>query len=287
MNKIYEKFAEKLFLLSAILSISVTILIFGFMLILGLPFIREGNFFILFTQPWSPHQGLYGIYPMIIGTMSVSLLSIAFALPLSLGCASLISVLGPKGFSRFFRKVVQFMTGVPTVIYGFIGIFLLVPIIREIFQGGSGMCILSASLMLTVLVSPTMILFFIDSFDQVPKTYINAIDALGGSKVQKLLHVMLPNAWRGILAGLILGLGRAFGDTLIALMIAGNAIKTPGSILDSARTLTAHIALVIASDYESMEFKSIYACGISLYIFTTITVLGVRFFRAGPKKVTK
>lgn len=284
MNKIYEKFAEKLLLLSAIVSISLTILIFGFMLILGLPLMTEGNFFNLFTQPWSPHQGLYGIYPMIIGTIAISFLSIVFAFPLSLGCASLISLLGPRWFSKFFRKIIQFMTGIPTVIYGFIGIFLLVPIVREIFQGGSGMCILSASLMLTILVSPTMILFFVDSFDQVPKTYIHAIDALGGSKVQKLLHVIFPHAWRGILAGLTLGLGRAFGDTLISLMIAGNAIQTPDSVLDSARTLTAHIALVIASDYESMEFRSIYACGITLYIFTTITVLGVRFLRQAPKE---
>ena len=276
MNKVCETIAEKLFLLSAVVSVSVTVLIFGFMFILGLPLIEGGHFFDLMTRPWAPYHGLYGIYPMIVGTLAIALLSVIFAFPLSLGCASLISVLGSRGFSRFFRRVVQIMTGVPTVIYGFVGVLLLVPVIRELFQRGSGMCILSASLMLAVLVSPTMILFFSDSFDLVPKSYRDAVDSLGGSDVQKFLYVILPCAWKGVLTGLILGLGRALGDTLIALMIAGNAIHVPGSLLDSARTLTSHIALVIAADYDSLEFKSIFACGVTLYVFTTLIVLGVR-----------
>lgn len=276
MNKVCETIAEKLFLLSAVVSVSVTVLIFGFMFILGLPLIEGGHFFDLMTQPWSPYHGSYGIYPMIVGTLAIALLSVIFAFPLSLGCASLISVLGSRGFSRFLRRVVQVMTGVPTVIYGFVGVLLLVPVIRELFQRGSGMCILSASLMLAVLVSPTMILFFSDSFDRVPKSYRDAVDSLGGSDVQRFLYVILPCAWKGVLTGLILGLGRALGDTLIALMIAGNAIHVPGSLLDSARTLTSHIALVIAADYDSLEFKSIFACGMTLYVFTTLIVLGVR-----------
>lgn len=276
MNKACETIAEKLFLLSASVSVSVTVLIFGFMFVLGLPLIEGGHFFDLMTQPWAPYHDSYGIYPMIVGTLAIALLSVAFAFPLSLGCASLISVLGSRGFSRFFRRVVQIMTGVPTVIYGFVGVLLLVPVIRELFQRGSGMCILSASLMLAVLVSPTMILFFSDSFDRVPKSYRDAVDSLGGSDVQRFLYVILPCAWKGVLTGLILGLGRALGDTLIALMIAGNAIHVPGSLLDSARTLTSHIALVIAADYDSMEFKSIFACGVTLYVFTTLIVLGVR-----------
>ncbi|MBW1741498.1 MAG: phosphate ABC transporter permease subunit PstC [Deltaproteobacteria bacterium] len=276
MIKVYETIAEKLFLLSAIVSVSITILIFGFMLILGLPLMKGGHFFDLLTQPWAPYHGSYGIYPMIVGTLTIAFLSVVMAFPLSLGCACLISALGSKRFSRFLRRVVQLMTGIPTVIYGFVGIFLLVPMIRELFQRGSGMCILSASLMLAVLISPTMILFFSDSFDHVPKSYLNAVDSLGGSQVQKFLYVILPCAGKGVLTGLILGLGRALGDTLIALMIAGNAIQVPGSLLDSARTLTSHIALVIAADYESLEFRSIFACGMSLYVFTTLAVLGVR-----------
>jgi phosphate transport system permease protein len=221
---------------------------------------------------------------MVLGTLGMAFLGVLFGFPLSLGCASLISVLGPRLVSRFLKRVVQLMTGVPTVIYGFVGIFLLVPFIRELFQTGSGMCVLSASLMLAVLVSPTMILFFSDSFDQVPTSYLNAVDSLGGSGVQKFLYVVLPCAWRGVLTGLVLGIGRALGDTLIALMIAGNAVQVPGSVLDSARALTSHIALVIAADYESFEFKSIFACGIVLYLFTTVVVIGIRAFGTANRK---
>lgn len=273
-----ETVAEKLFLVSAVASVLITVFIFGFMLILGFPLIREGQFLNLLTQPWSPHHGSYGILSMIAGTLAIAFLSLIFAFPLSLGCAAFISVLGPAVFARFLRKAVRLMTGVPTVIYGFVGVFLLVPFIRELFHSGSGMCILSASLMLAVLVSPTMILFFSDSFDKVPQSYLNAVDALGGTNVQKLFCVILPWSGKGIFTGLILGLGRAFGDTLIALMISGNAVQFPGSVLDSARTLTSHIALVIAADYESLKFKSIFTCGITLYIFTMLIVLAVRFF---------
>jgi len=277
MINIPEKAAEKLFLLPTVISIAITIGIFGFMLLLGLPLIiRGGHFFNLLAQSWAPGSGLYGIYPMIVGSLSIASLSLVFAFPLSLGCSVLISVVGHEVFGRFLRGVVQLMTGIPTVIYGFVGVFLLVPRIREIFQRGSGMCILSASLMLAVLISPTMILFFTDSFDHVPKSYGQAAEALGASKGQKFLYVTLPCAWRGVLTGLILAGGRALGDTLIALMLAGNAIQIPGSVLDSARTLTSHIALVFAADYESLEFKSIFACGMSLYLLATLLVLGAR-----------
>ena len=276
MIRSLETLTEKLFGLCAGLCALITLLIFGFMLILGLPLLREGQIFQLLTAPWDPYRNAYGIFPMIVGTLAISLLGLVFSFPLSLGCAALISVLDTGIFSKFLRKVVELMTGIPTVIYGFVGIFILVPFIRESFAAGSGMCVLSAALMLALLVSPTMILFFSDSFNQVPRSYLMVVDSLGGSKVQKLTYVILPCAWKGVLTGLIVGLGRAFGDTMIALMLAGNAVQLPGSVLDSARTLTAHIALVIAADYESLEFKSIFACGMVLYLFTTIIILLVR-----------
>jgi len=199
-----ERGAEKIFLLSTIISSSITLLILGFMAFMALPLLRGGGLFRLLTEPWMPQQGLYGIYPMIVGTAVISLLSLLFAFPLSLGCSFLISSIGPKSLSMIFRRMIQMMTGIPTVIYGFVGIFLLVPVIREFFQSGSGMCILTAALMLGVLISPTMILFFCDSFDRVPRSYIDA------------------------------------------------------------------------ADYQSPEFRSIFACGLVLYLFITIVILAVR-----------
>lgn len=280
--KRFEGFAENFFLLSAVLSLSVTVLIFGFMVILGLPLFKDGQFFELFSKPWLPDHGIFGIYPMIMGTLSITLLGLALAFPLCLGCSAFISVLGPKILGQIMKKTAQVMTGIPTVIYGFVGIFFLVPIIREMFESGSGMCILTASLLLAILVSPTMIFFFSDSFDQVPKSFLDAVDALGGNKAQKILYVILPYSWRGILTGSILALGRAMGDTMIALMVAGNAVAVPDSVFDSARTLTAHIALIIAADFDSLEFKTLFACGIILYLFTTFIAVAVRSIESKP-----
>jgi phosphate transport system permease protein len=276
MKRVRETIVERLLHLSASISALATILIFAFMFLLGLPLLSGGRFLNVLTKPWAPHLGLFGIHPMIVGTLVISLLAMAFAFPLSMGCAVLISVTGGRGTSRLVRRTVEAMTGVPTVVYGFVGIFLLVPVVRRIFAVGSGMCVLSASVMLALLVSPTMILFFSDGFDSVPRPYGHAVRALGGTKIQSFLHVVLPCSGRGIAAGFLLALGRALGDTLIALMIAGNAVQVPGSILDSARTLTSHIALVIAADSESPEFRAIFACGVSLYLITTVLVLILR-----------
>jgi phosphate transport system permease protein len=214
---------------------------------------------------------------MIIGTGAISLLSLLFAFPLSLGCSFLIGSIAPQSVSKWFRRLIELMTGIPTVIYGFVGVFLLVPIVRELFGRGSGLCILTAALVLGIMITPTMTLFFCDSFDRIPKAYLDAADALGASPVQKLLYVILPAAKHGMLNGVILSLGRAVGDTLIALMLAGNSVRVAESALEPARTLTAHIALVIAADYESPEFRSIFACGVVLYLFTMAVTFLVRY----------
>lgn len=276
--------AERVFFAAATISAFITLVIFGFMFYFGLPLFTDGRFFEVLTRGWAPYHNSFGIFPMIMGSIAVSFAGLAFAFPLSMGCATLIEVYDRNVLARLVRKTVEMMTGMPTVIYGFVGIFLLVPFIRGLFDGGSGMCVLSASLMLALLVSPTMILFFIDSFERVPRSYGDAVLAVGGSPVQKFLYLVLPSAWRGIVIGTILALGRALGDTLIALMIAGNAVRTPGSLLDSARTLTAHIALVFAADYESLEFKAIFACGLILYTFTTILVVLVRWAASQGRK---
>lgn len=276
MNGLQEKLFERGFFLAAVASGAAPLLIFGFMFVLGLPLLRSGLFVDLLTGAWNPAAGAYGIFPMVVGTLAISLLSLILAFPMSLGCAGFAAAIGPSCLSRPFRRMVQLMTGIPTVIYGFVGIFLLVPIVRGLHGGGSGLCIFSAALMLAVLISPTMILFFSDSLDRVPKSYQDAADALGATPSQKLLLVMLPQAKKGILIGLILAFGRAVGDTMVALMIAGNAVQIPESVLDAARALTAHIALVIAADYESFEFKSIFVCGLVLYLFVALMISGLR-----------
>ncbi len=266
---------------AAILSGAVTLIILGFMVSLSIPILSEGLILNILTGPWSPDQGLFGLSSMIAGTLIIASLALVISFPVSLGCSFFVAILKPAGLGRYLKKIVELMTAIPTVIYGFVGIFLLVPFIRELFLTGSGMCILSAAIVLAILISPTMILFFVQSFKTVPKNYLNAVDAVGGNTVQKFFFVILPNAKKGILTGIILSFGRAVGDTLIALMISGNSVAFPGSVLDSARTLTAHIALLIAADFDSIEFKTLFICGICLYI---ITSAGVFMARSATKK---
>jgi phosphate transport system permease protein len=223
---------------------------------------------------------------MIVGSLSSALLSVRISLPFSLGCTFFITHFGPAALRRKLLNLVRFMTSIPTVVYGFVALFLLVPFMREYLTGGSGMNILTASVVLAVLIAPTMIIFFVDSLQRVPLSYRQAVDALGGSSSQQLLYVVLPVAWPGILNGLLLGLGRAMGDTLISLMLAGNAVAVPTAMTDAARTLTAHIALVMAADFASMEFQSIFACGIFLYLFTALLVMVLRLVgRLSPREL--
>ncbi len=269
--------SKSIFLGASILTAGTTLFILGFMLILAFPILTGGLLMDMLTKPWSPDQGSFGLISMIAGSIYIAFLALTLSFPISLGCSYFIGICNPVGPGKWLIKVVEFMTAIPTVIYGFTGIILLVPIIREWFLKGSGMCILSAAIMLGILISPTMILFFTQSFKMVPPTYLNAVDALGGSSAQKFLHVVLPYSLRGMLTGIILSFGRAMGDTLIALMISGNSVAMPGSILDSARTLTAHIALIIAADFDSIEFKTIFICGILLYSMTGTGVILVRY----------
>ncbi len=271
-----EKIAKFIFFSSSILSAGVIFFILGFMIILAFPVFSKGLFFDMLTGPWSPDHGQFGILPMIAGSVCIAGLAVFISIPISLGCSCFIFLVNPGRTGKFFKKIVEAMTAVPTVIYGFTGIFLLVPLIRNLFRNGSGMCILSSAIMLALLISPTMILFFIQSFSLVPKNYLNAVDALGGNMSQKFLYVIIPNAWRGMITGIILSSGRALGDTLISLMISGNSTAFPGSVMDSARTLTAHIALVIAADFDSIEFKTIFLSGICLYVMTCTGVILTR-----------
>ena len=275
MSNLKEIIAAKVFFLSTIASAVMILAIFGFMIVLAIPIFRAGNFTAIWTGPWAPHEGLYGIWPMISGTLWISLLATALCLPLSLGTSFVITSLGGLHLRKVLGTLVRFMTGIPTVIYGFVGVFLLVPLVREGI-GGAGMCVLTTGMMLAVLISPTMILFFTDSLLAVDSSYVQAAKALGANRIQRLLYVRVPGAKGGMVAGIILALGRALGDTLIALMLAGNAIQVPHAVLEPARTLTAHIALVKAADFDSLEFRSIFACGIVLYLFAATSTVAVR-----------
>lgn len=274
--------AAHIFRLAAFGSGLLTVAVFIMMLVLGWPLLSSGQFFSLLFQQWLPGQGIYGIYPMLLGSGTISLLALCLSLPISLGTAFVAATLASHPWRKYIVAAVRFMAGIPTVIYGFVAVFLLVPFMREQLTGGSGMNILTAGTVLALLIAPTMIVFFVNGLNSVEKSYCLAVDALGGRPIQKLLYLQLPQAWPTMVAGIIMGLGRAMGDTLISLMLAGNSIAVPHAVVDSGRTLTAHIALVIAADFSSMQFKSIFACGLVLYLFTVVVVALLRLI---PSKI--
>ena len=273
---IRPQFPVHLFRLAAFGCGFLTVAVFLMMLYLGWPLLSSGQFFTLLTQEWLPGQKIYGIYPMLVGSFAIAILAVCLSLPISLGTAFIAVTLAPQRLRKVVMVMVRFMAGIPTVIYGFVAVFMLVPFMREQLAGGSGFTILTASMVLALLIAPTMIVFFVNGLGNVEKSYCLAVDALGGRPVQKLLYLQLPQAWPTIIAGIIMGFGRAMGDTLISLMLAGNSVAVPHGVVDSGRTLTAHIALVIAADFASMEFKSIFACGLVLYAFSVIVVILLR-----------
>lgn len=246
------------------------------MLVLAWPLLHSGQLLSLIGGDWQPAAGRYGIAPMLVASLLLAVVAVLLAVPLSLGTAFAAVALAPPLLRSPLMQGVRLMAGIPTVIYGFAAVFALVPLMRQWIGSGSGFTLLTAALVLAVLIAPTMIVFFVGGLRAVPQSYSLAADALGCRPVDKLLYLLLPQAAPAIAAGIIMGLGRALGDTMIGLMLAGNSAIMPGSMLSTGRTLTSHIALVIAADFSSMEFKSIFACGIVLYLLTAALVAILR-----------
>lgn len=216
---------------------------------------------------------------MIFGTVSLALTALLIAYPLGLGICLFIHGLGPAWLARPVLLMIHGMTAIPTVVYGFIAVFLLVPLLRDHFQSGTGFSLLAATLSLSVLILPTIVLLLNSQLQQiVPRLRLTAT-TLGIPRSLELIHISLPAASHGLLAAAILGFGRAVGDTLIALMVAGNAAQIPDSAFDSIRTLTAHIALVVSTDSQSTTYHSLFAGGMILFLTTTGVNLALHFIR--------
>ncbi len=272
--------SEHLFLAAAVFGGLLTVAVFCFLFLFGLPLLQSGQLTNLLFSPWEPAKGVFGIYPMLKTSLLLAVLCVVIAFPVSLGCSFIITSLAPVPLRRVLLLVIRVMSGVPTVVYSFAALFLLVPLMRNLIGQGTGMSIITAAPVLALVIAPTMILFFVNSFTRVSSAYTLATDALGGSETQKLIYVILPQAWPGVINGVLLGFGRAMGDTMVSLMLAGNSIGVPESVTESARTLTAHIALVMAFDFDSLEFKSVFVCGLFLYILTAALMLLFRMSTA-------
>jgi phosphate transport system permease protein len=252
-------------LISATVSFIVLLAIAVFIFKEGLPAFQEIGFFdFIFGTVWRPGQEQYGILTMIVGSIAVTAGSLLLAIPLGITCAILLAEVAPYKVRMLLRPAVELLVGIPSVVYGLVGLVLLVPLIREI--GGNGFSVLAASIVLMAMVLPTIISITEDSLRAVPSSYKEGALALGATHWQTIKGVLLPAARSGIGAAVILGMGRAIGETMAMIMVIGNSIIFPTSPLDSARTLTGNIAVEI-SYAGGLHEKALFATGIVLFIF--------------------
>jgi len=256
-------------LMIALSAISVLAIITVFIFEQGTPIMfRYGFKSFLLGQDWYPSEKSFGLLPMIVGSLMVTFGALGIGVPLGLASAIFLTEFSHRRLTRILKPVIELLAGIPSVVYGFIGLMFLVPFIRDNF-GGPGLSVLAASVILGIMILPTVISIAIDSIRAVPDTYREGSIALGATRWQTVRMVVLPAARSGIIAGIILGMGRAIGETMAVIMVAGNAADIPGSILAPVRTLTSNIALEMA--YASGEHReALFATGVILFVIIMI-----------------
>jgi phosphate transport system permease protein len=264
-----EKLIELALLVLAFSAVSILLVITLFIFKEGTPIMFKYGFknFLLGTD-WYPTEQSFGLLSMIIGSIMVTIGSLFIGIPFGLACAIFLTEFSTKRIRQIIKPIIELLAGIPSVVYGFMGVIILVPFIREKF-GGPGFSVLAASIILGIMILPTIISISIDSLQAVPRSYREGSIALGATKWQTTKMVTLPAAKSGIIASIILGMGRAIGETMATIMIAGNAVMIPHSILDPVRTLTSNIALEMG--YASGEHRqALFATGVILFIIIMI-----------------
>jgi phosphate transport system permease protein len=269
MKNFKEKLTERVFLLIALSALSVLALITVFIFIKGLPIIAKvGILNFVFGMKWAPGQGAYGIFPMIVGSVSVTLGAAILGVPIAICCSIFLAEFAPATLRNIFRPAIQLLAGIPSVVYGFWGVLFIVPMIRN-YLGGPGLSILAGSIILAIMILPTIISISEVSLLALPRHYKDGALALGLTHWQTICSLLLPAAKSGIVAAIILGIGRAIGETMAVIMVLGNAVALPESVLDPVRTLTTNIGIEMG--YASGEHQqALFATGIVLFIIIMI-----------------
>ena len=264
-----EKIIANLLLATAFIAVAGVLLIILFVLKEGWPVLAKfGPFALAWGKDWQPTVGIYGLLPLIIGSLYVTLGALVLGVPLGVGCAVFMAEIAPDWVTKLFRPAVNLLAGIPSVVYGFFGLVILVPLLRSIF-GGIGFSLLAGGIILAIMILPTIVSVSEDALRAVPRDYKEASLALGATYWQTIYKVLLPAAKSGIMAAVILGMGRAIGETMAVIMITGNTPLVPKSILDPGPTLTGTIGQEWS--YASGEHaQALFTVGIFLFIFIII-----------------
>ncbi len=271
MTKIREKIGEIIFLLSAVLSVFLILLIIYFIFSEGIKFVNEYGLLKFITgKVWKPTAGnpKFGIKPMIVGSVIVTFLSTLIALPFGLAISIFMAYYAKKSYG-FLKSIINLMAAVPSVVYGFFAMMVLVPLIKDLFDIKSGMNMLTASILLAVMILPTMVNISENSLRQVPETFMTGSLALGATKEETIYKVMVPYAKSGIFSSIILAIGRAIGETMAVYLVIGNQPMMPSSIFKGVRTLTTNIVLEMGYA-AGMHRQALIATGMVLFVFILI-----------------
>lgn len=243
MAQVKELIAKILFMIAAAISVAAVVVICVFIFGNGVPAIAEtGVFDFLFGTTWRPSNEIFGIGTMIVGSLYVMAGALVIGVPLGILCAIFLANFGSNRVAKVAKAGVQLLAGIPSVVYGFFGLVVLVPFIRANL-GGTGQSVLCASIVLGIMILPTIITLSESALKAVPQTYYEGALALGADHERSVLRVVLPAAVSGIMASIILAIGRAIGETMAVIMVAGNQVQLPGAITEGVRTMTANIVL--------------------------------------------
>lgn len=268
MNKTRERIGEIIFLLSAAMSVFLILLIIFFIFNEGIKFVNEYGLVPFITgKVWKPTAGNphFGIFPMIVGSIIVTVLSTIIALPFGLATSVFMAYYAKKSYSPL-KSLINLMAAIPSVVYGFFAMMVLVPLVKSIFDIRSGMTMLTASILLAIMILPTMVNISENSLKQVPMTFYQGSLALGATKEETIRKVMISYAKSGIFSSIILAIGRAIGETMAVYLVVGNQPRLTTEILKGSRTLTTNIVLEMG--YASgMHRQALIATGMVLFFF--------------------
>lgn len=261
-----EGAAKVAFTFTALVSILAVALICVFLFANGIPGMAKiGAWEFLSGEKWKPGQEVFGILPFILGSVYVTAGALVVGVPAGLMTALFLSRFASKRMAKLLRPAVQLLAGIPSVVYGFFGLVVLVPLVREVF-GGTGSSLLTASVLLGMMILPTIITVAESALNAVPAAYYEGALALGATHERSVFHVILPAAKSGVMAGIILGIGRAIGEATAVMMVAGNRTSMPKDLLKGVRTLTSNI--VIEMGYATdLHREALIATAVVLFVF--------------------
>lgn len=284
MRKYSEAIMKTVFMLSGAVSVLAVVMICWFLFSEGLPTIGKiGVLNFLTGTVWKPLENHFGILPMIVGSCYVTAGAIILGVPVGLLCAIYMAKFCPKRIYRLLKPAIELMAGIPSIIYGFFGLMVIVPVVQEL-TGTSGKGILTASIMLGIMILPTIISVSEAAIRAVPESYYEGALALGATHEKSVFFTTVPAAKSGIMAGIILGIGRAIGETMAVVMVAGNQPVIPESLTSGVRTMTINIVLEMGYAAKGMHRDALIATAVVLFIFILFINICFSLVKRGDRK---